>query len=76
MESEYNDIIAKIKEIRPELKDDRDVLEFALQNTLSDLESGCTSIDVDRMIGRMEQLETRLLEQSIVNRKICKKIGL
>ncbi len=69
------DLIQQVKAMKPELNNDDDVVQYALSNTISGLEQGMTSKDFEQMMARMEQLETRLLEQELVNKMILKRLG-
>jgi hypothetical protein len=70
------DLIARVKANKPELETDFEVIEYALLNTISSLEKGHSNVDMDVMMARMEQLETRLLEQDLMNKKILRNMNI
>jgi hypothetical protein len=69
------ELISRVKANKPEFQEDFEIIEYALVNTVSDLENGSSSVDMNVVMARMEQLETRLLEQDLMNKKILRNIN-
>lgn len=70
-------IVDEIREQRPELQDDEALINYCLINTVDIIRTrGLTKFDYDEIMGRLEQVETRLLEMDIGQRKILEHLGL
>ncbi|MGM5488606.1 MAG: hypothetical protein ACQESG_06675 [Nanobdellota archaeon] len=68
---ERHELFERIREHRPEMNDE-EIIQFSLEKTL-DLLEGQTE-ELNTILARLEQLETRQLEQDFVTKKILDRI--
>ncbi|MFP4424077.1 MAG: hypothetical protein ACLFP2_02490 [Candidatus Woesearchaeota archaeon] len=67
---ERQELFDKIRTFKPDLNGD-EIIQFALEETVSNLEGNS---GLNKILARLEQLETRQLEQDIVTKKILEEI--
>lgn len=70
-------IVDEIREQRPELKDDEALIDYCLINTVDIIRTrGLTKFDYDEIMNRLEQIETRVLEVNISQKKMLDNMDL
>ena len=75
--NDMKDVFNEIKEQRPELQDDQAIINYCLINTIDVIRTkGLTKFDFDTFMERLEQIETRLLEIEIAQKKLLEKEGV
>ena len=70
--NEYTqELINKIRTIKTDLNDDIHAINYSLERAILDLE---ISDEIEKVLGRLEQLETRQLEQDFFTKKMLTRI--